>query len=120
MNFGEFFRNKRLELGMTLRAFCEKYNLDPGNISKLERNILSPSLDNDTLVGYASALKIKRNSEEWVLFHDLAHTAKGQIPQDVLDNPQSDRILPLFFQTARGKKLTKKQLKELTDLLNES
>lgn len=119
MNFGEFFRAKRIGLGLTLRAFCEQYNFDPGNISKLERNILSPSLDNDILAGYATALKIKKDSEEWVLFHDLAHTAKGQIPKDVLNNPQSGRILPLFFRTARGKKLTKKQLEELISLLNE-
>ena len=120
MNFGKFFRDKRISLGLTLRAFCEQYSYDPGNSSKLERNILSPSLDNETLAGYARALKIKKDSEDWVLFHDLAHTAKGQIPKDILNNPQSNRILPLFFRTARGKKLTKKQLEELIDLLNES
>ncbi len=119
-NFGEFFRSKRISLGLTLRAFCLKYNLDAGNISRLERNILPPSLDNEKLAALARALQIKRDTEEWVLFHDLAHTAKGQIPKDIINNTEATQYLPLLFRTIRGKKLSKDKLKNLIQLLRKS
>ena len=78
-NFGAFFRSKRISLGFTLRSFCERYSYDPGNISRLERNILSPSIVRQKLEGYALSLKIPRDSEEWTTFFDLAHAAKGRV-----------------------------------------
>ena len=116
--FGEFFRQKRIALGFTLRSFCERYNYDPGNISKLERNILSPSIDKEKLAGYATALKITRDSEEWTTFFDLAHAAKGRVPEDILSSKKAPRFLPLLFRTARGQRLSKKKLQELVNLIN--
>lgn len=119
-NFGEFFRLKRIARGLTLRTFCQRFGYDPGNISRLERNILPPTLDDEKLAGYARALQIKRDSEEWVLFHDLAHSTKGQIPEDIMQQSNVNRYLPLLFRTVRGKKLSKSQIKELIELLNKS
>lgn len=118
--FGEFFRKKRISLGYTLRSFCLRYDFDPGNISRLERNILPPTLDDDKMAGYAMALKIKRDTEEWVLFHDLAHAAKGAIPTDLRNNPALLSFLPAFYRTARGEKLSKKKIIQLVKLLNSS
>ncbi len=118
--FGEFFRQKRVSAGFTLRSFCERYGYDPGNISRLERNMLSPSIDRQKLEGYATALKIPRDSEEWTMFFDLAHAAKGKIPQDILASRQAHKYLPLLFRTARGQRLPKKKLQELVELLNTS
>lgn len=116
--FGEFFRQKRIALGFTLRSFCERYSYDPGNISRMERNILSPSIDKEKLAGYAIALKIPRDSEEWTIFFDLAHAAKGKIPEDLLKSPHILSILPAFYRTARGEKLNKEKIKQLIKLLN--
>ena len=116
-NFGEYFRAKRISLGFTLRSFCERYNYDPGNISRLERNILLPSLDDSKLAGYAAALKISKDSEEWVLFHDLAYSAKNSIPKDLTETGYG--FLPAFFRTMRNKKMDKSKLKELIDFLND-
>jgi len=116
--FGEVFRQKRIALGFTLRSFCERYSYDPGNISRLERNILSPSIDKEKLAGYATALKIPRDSEEWTIFFDLAHAAKGRVPEDILSSRQAPRFLPLLFRTARGQRLSKKRLQELVNLIN--
>lgn len=115
--FGEFFRKKRLDLGLTLRKFCELYNFDPGNISRLERNILPPTLDDEKLAGYATALKIKRDSEEWVLFHDFAHTAKGKIPNDIKNDKEVLDMLPAFFRTMRNRKVDRQKLEKLIELL---
>ena len=117
--FGESFRQKRIDLGFTLRSFCERYGYDPGNISRLERNILSPSIDKQKLEGYAVALKIPRDSEEWTIFFDLAHAAKGKIPEDIIKSPHMLSILPAFYRTARGEKLDKDKIKQLIKLLND-
>ncbi len=116
--FGEFFRQKRMDAGFTLRSFCERYHFDPGNISKLERNILSPTLDEEKLEGYAQALKISKGSREWVLFFDLAHIARGTIPQDIRKDPDVLSFLPAFYRTARGEKLDKKKIQKLLELLS--
>ncbi|MEK7527435.1 MAG: helix-turn-helix transcriptional regulator [Patescibacteria group bacterium] len=117
-NFGVFFRNRRVSLGFTLRSFCERFGYDPGNISRLERNILAPSIGESILKGYAKALQIKEGTPEWVNFFDLAHLAKGTIPIDIKNSQQIMSILPAFYRTVRGKKLNKEKIKELVSLLN--
>jgi transcriptional regulator with XRE-family HTH domain len=118
LTFGEFFRQRRIELGFTLRSFCKTYQLDPGNVSRLERNILPPTINEEKLASYAMALKIPRDSQDWITFFDLAHTAKGRIPKDILNKEEAYKYLPLLFRTARGQKLSKKKLQELVKLIN--
>jgi hypothetical protein len=84
----------------------------------MERNILSPSVDTEKLAGYATALKISRDSEEWTTFFDLAHAAKGKIPEDLLKSPHILSILPAFYRTARGGKLNKEKIEQLIKLIN--
>lgn len=115
--FGEFFRQKRIALGFTLRSFCERYHFDPGNISRLERNILPPSVDEEKLEGYAQALKIAKGTSEWIQFFDFAYLAKGTIPQDLQNNQGVMSFLPAFYRTARGEKLDKKKVKKLIEIL---
>ena len=115
--FGLFFREKRISLGFTLRSFCERFGYDPGNISRIERNILPPSLDEEKLSGYATALQIPKESEEWVQFFDLAYSSKGVIPTDI--NNSSKTILPAFFRTMRNKKLNREKIEKLIKVLNE-
>lgn len=117
VSFGEFFRKRRISQGFTLRAFCARYGYDPGNISRLERNILPPSLDDDKLAGYATALNIERDSESWVKFHDLAHITKGKLPSDIKSDEKVAELLPAFFRTMRNKKIDKQKLEELIKLL---
>lgn len=117
-SFGEFLRLRRISLGFTLRSFSEQFGYDPGNISRIERNLITPSLDESSLSGYARALNIKPGSEEWVTFHDLAHLSKNRIPKDIADNANSNIYFPLLFRTLRGKKLSKEQLVKLVDLVN--
>jgi transcriptional regulator with XRE-family HTH domain len=116
-SFGEFFRQKRISLGFTLRNFCKRYGYDPGNISKLERNIISPTIDQQKLEGYASSLKIPRDSVEWTMFFDLANTSKGTIPTDIRKDPQIFSFLPAFYRTVRGDKLDKRKINQLLKLL---
>ncbi|MBU1207879.1 MAG: helix-turn-helix domain-containing protein [Proteobacteria bacterium] len=117
--FGQFFKKKRIKLGMTLRQFCMENNLDPGNISKIERGILPPPTNSEKLGQYAKFLDIKEGSNDWYEFFDLAYASSGRIPEEIVSNKDLVSKLPLVFRTLRGQKLTKDQLEKLAEKLKE-
>jgi transcriptional regulator with XRE-family HTH domain len=117
--FGDFFKKKRIESGKTLRQFCMENNLDPGNISKLERGILPPPTSEEKLEHYARCLKIKKGSDEWYEFFDLAHASAGRIPEEIVSDENLLSKLPLVFRTLRGQKLTREQLNKMAKKLKE-
>jgi len=78
--FGDYFKKKRLKIGKTLRQFCLEKGLDPGNVSKIERGILSPPQSREKLAHYAKCLGIVEGSDEWLEFFEIARTDAGRIP----------------------------------------
>ena len=116
--FGEFFRQKRVAAGFTLRSFCNRFGLDPAYISRIETDILTPPQDRDKLSALAKALGINDSSTNWINFFDLAYISKGKLPEDILANKKAQKFLPLLFRTARGQRLSKKKLQELVNLIN--
>src|SRR3989338_11644970 len=99
--FGEFFKAKRQALGLTLREFCLKHELDPGNLSRLERGLLPPPQDREVLEKYAKCLALKSGSDDWYAFFDLAAAAKGRLPAELLEDKELVAKLPLVFRTLR-------------------
>lgn len=112
-NFGSFFKEKRRNLGFTLREFCRVNGLDPGNLSKIERGILPPPQSKEILAKYASALQIKEGDDDWLVFCDLAATSAGKIPPDIISNEQIMNALPVLFRSARRETLDEEDLKKL-------
>lgn len=115
--FGDFFKQMRIKKEMTLREFCLKYGLDPGNISKLERGVLGPPQDMEKLKDYSRYLDIKIGSDNWHTFVDLACAEGGRIPEDILEDKELVQRLPVLFRTLRNKKVTKETLKKLAEKL---
>lgn len=115
--FGEYFKKRRLEIGKTLRQFCLDNGLDAGNMSKIERGILAAPQNKEKLEKYAEYLRIKRGSDEWFDFFDIARTDAGRIPEEILSNKDFVAHLPLVFRTLRGQKLTGDQLDRLAQEL---
>jgi transcriptional regulator with XRE-family HTH domain len=113
--FGEYFKTKRIEKRMTLRDFCKKFSLDPGNISKLERGLLPPPTSREKLEAYASFLGLKKGSDDWMEFFDRAAACRGELPKDILDDSEVVKNLPVIFRTIRGKKVSAKLLEELIE-----
>jgi len=118
--FGRFFKEKRKELGLTLRKFCLETGLDPGNVSKMERGLLPPPSSRDKLEEYAAKLNIQQDSEDWFKFLDLAAATAGRIPVDVMSDEELVSKLPLIFRTLRGQRPTEKQLRDLAETLRRS
>lgn len=111
--FGEYFKELRIRKGITLREFCVTHDLDPGNLSKLERGELNPPQDIQKLKDYAFFLGLKEGSRDFQTFMDLAAASAGRIPPDLAKDKELIGRLPVLFRTLRGKKLDKEALKEL-------
>ncbi|MFA5255199.1 MAG: helix-turn-helix domain-containing protein [Candidatus Omnitrophota bacterium] len=116
--FGDFFKERRIELGLTLRQFCEEHSIDPGNLSKMERSMLQPPKD-EILKKYAHYLNLKEGSNEWYEFFDLAAAESGRLPKELREKEIVARM-PFLFRTIRGKKITKEKLEKLIKLIKES
>lgn len=112
-NFGQFINELRIKRRLTLREFCKVNGHDPGNWSKLERGILYPPENKETLEEWAKQLGIKKGDSDWFEFMDLASLTRGKIPNDIINNEELMSKVPLFFRTIRGEKPTKEELKEL-------
>src|SRR5574341_213627 len=99
--FGAFFKELRIRRKETLRQFCEVHGYDPGNISKLERGLLQPPESEAKLTDYAKALGIRRGSDDWHQFFDLARASQGKLPPELLRKREVVARLPLLFRTLR-------------------
>ena len=119
ITFGELIRDIRMREGITLREACRHTSTDPSNWSKIERGLMSPPSDSVTLENWARVLKIKKTSDEWRKFFELAEIAHGEIPKDILSSINV-QLLPAFFRTVRGKKPTEEELKKLIDLIKKA
>ena len=117
MTFGEFIKGKRINLGLSLRAFCEQNGYDPGNQSKLERGILNPP-DDETFMGkLATALHVEKGSGDWFDFHNYGAVARKQIPKDLLNDAEVVDKLPVLFRTLQGEPLAADKMDELIDFI---
>ena len=118
MNFGGYFREKRIEQKLTLRAFCKRFGFDSAYISRLENNKMKPPEEETKLSALADALNLEKNSKDWVKFFDLAYQAKKELPEDVKETaPEIISLLPAFLRTPDGKKVSKEKLEKLISFL---
>ncbi len=119
-SFAELFKTLRKERRITLRAFCDKAEADPGNISRMERGAMPPPQDRDILIRYTQALGIPEGSDDWYLFFDLAAADRGIIPKDIMEDDELVKQLPAFFRTLRGQKPTEEDLRKVVEKIKKS
>lgn len=98
--FGSYIKERRLDLGMTLREFCRRTGHDPSLWSKLERGRRAVPERRDILEGYARDLGLTPDSPEWAGFFDLAYAESGRLPPDLTEG-EIARKLPAFFRVLR-------------------
>lgn len=114
-SFGEYFKDRRIAAGKTLRAFCEEHGFDPGNLSKLERGKLCAPESDDKLEEYALALGLKRGGTEWFEFFDKAAAERGRLPADLASDEELLAKLPVLFRTLRGARIDAQHLDALIE-----
>lgn len=68
VDFGRHLKAIRLKRGLTLRAFCLKNKVDPGNQSRLERGHLGAPETMELLDFYLKALKCSKTEREELIY----------------------------------------------------
>ncbi len=115
--FGELVKERRSELGLTLREFCRRLGEDPSNWSKVERGILRPPQRREKLRHIADILDIEEGSAAWEGLVDAAAIDAGDIPGYVMENREAYSALPVFFRTLGGKMLTADEIQRMVEQL---
>jgi transcriptional regulator with XRE-family HTH domain len=118
--FGNHLKELRIAKGVTLREFCQVNGFDPGNYSRLERGLFPPPQKEELLTKYATSLGLKRNTDDWLVFFDLAAASRGEIPSDLLSDEEIVEKLPVIFRTLRGAPVTEELLDELIEKIRTS
>lgn len=118
--FGSLVRRLRGRMRLGLREFCVAFGTDPSNWSKVERGLLTPPEDDETLDRLAGVLGIEQGGAEWWQLRDLAFANRGKIPSDIMSDENLVRMLPQFFRTLRGKKPEENELRKLAEKVRRS
>jgi transcriptional regulator with XRE-family HTH domain len=118
--FGDAVRKRRTELRLSLRAFANAAEMDPGNASRIERGQVPPPESAEVLDRIASALQLAPASPEYERLTDLAAAARGRLPADLLSDGEVAARLPILFRTLRSKPLSKKQFDKLIESIRKA
>jgi transcriptional regulator with XRE-family HTH domain len=116
--FGTFVKELRARQRLGLREFCLEHGHDPSNWSKIEREVLAPPRDEETLRIWAKQLGLKQGSQDWLRFFDYAAVDAGRIPEYVLKDEKLVAQLPVFFRTLSGQKPSREALQKLLEIIN--
>ena len=104
---------------MTLRKFCQENDFDPGNISKIERDILPAPRAKDKLKSYAKALGIKGGSDEYLDFFDLAEASHRNFSIRNITDQDVLKKVPVLFRTLDNKGLTEEKLDQIMKIIKD-
>lgn len=118
--FARRLKELRLETGLSLREFCQKHGIDPGNYSRLERGHFPPPQKTELLSKYAAALGLESGSDQWLEFFDLAAASRGELPKDLSSDEEFLAKLPVLFRTIRGEAVSPDKLDDLIDKIRRS
>ncbi len=118
--FGAFLKKSRLNTGLSLREFCLKNELDPGNYSRLERGLYPPPQSDELLGRYAASLGFPEGSDKWLELFDLAAAERGKIPEDLMKDDAVVDKLPVLFRTIRAKQVSGEGLDNLVERIRRS
>lgn len=119
MEFGAHIKARRLEMGLSLRAFCMRHDEDPSNWSRIERGLAPPPESYARILQIGQYLGYAEDSPAMADLFDLASLGRGAIPPDIREDKALMAKLPLVFRTLRDGP-TESELMRLADLIREA
>ncbi len=119
MDFGEHIKERRLEMGLSLRSFCTQHGEDPSNWSKLERGMAPPPESFERILQIGQYLDYVEDSPEMQRLFDLASIGRGALPPDIRKDKALMDKLPLVFRTLRDAP-TESDLMRLADIIRDA
>ena len=94
--FGQMVRERRKEMGMTLREVGDRSGMDWSNWAKIERGEWLP-LEGPVLARITGALELN-GSPKW---SDTLVLERGRLPKDIADDPEVLAWLAVIFDGLR-------------------
>ena len=112
--FGQFLKEKRLALELSLREFARQVGMQPSNYCNVEADVLPPP-PAETLEKLARALGLKKGTSDYETFHDLAAEGRDEIPADVQRIVKENELIPAMLRTVEYEQLSKTQLRGIIE-----
>ena len=112
--FGQFLKEKRLTLDLSLREFARKVGVQPSNYCNVEADVLPPP-PADMLEKIGRALGLKKGTSDYETFHDLAGEGRGEIPADVERIVKENELIPAMLRTVEYEQVSKEQLRGIIE-----
>ena len=112
--FGQFLKDKRLALDLSLREFARQVGMQPSNYCNVEADVLSPP-PAESLDRLAKALGLRKGTSDYETFHDLAAKGRDEIPADVERIVKENELIPAMLRTVEDEKVTKEQLRGIIE-----
>ena len=108
-SFGEKIRTLRADSGISLREFCVKMGVDPGNWSRIERDLANPPTDQKF---FNKLQKILKFSEKTKI--ELVAQAKTTVitPKEFKESGLMEH-LPVMLRKANGDELKADEIESL-------
>ena len=117
--FGEILQERRGKLRLSLRDCAIRANMDPGNLSRIERGRAAPPQDPDVLARLLEAVELTDTDEGQKLI-DAAALQNGRIPRDILSNEEVMSALPVLLRTVNNKQLDGASIEKLVDMIKKA
>src|SRR2546422_475611 len=112
--FGKFLKQKRLALNLGLREMARQVGMQPSNYCNVEAGVLPPPPPKG-LERIAKVLGLKKVTEDFETFHDLAAKGRDEIPVDVEQIVKENELIPAMLRTVEYEKVTKEQLRGIIE-----
>ena len=112
--FGQFLKDKRLALDLSLREFARRVGMQPSNYCNVEAGVLPPP-PAETLEKLSRALGLKKGTSDYETFHDLAAKGRDEIPVDVERIVKENELIPAMLRTVEYEQLSKEQLRGIIE-----
>ncbi len=116
--FGQMLKKLRLdEAGMGLRAFAAMIEMQPSNLSNIERDRVPPPASRQTVDRICDALGLADRDPRRDQLFDLAANPANRIPADVADVVRQQPGVPVLIRTVGNKQLSEEKLRELAEYI---
>ena len=117
--FGTFIRKKRIERGVSLRAFSTMIEISPEYLSKIENNLRAAPKD---IVGERRADVLIWNNEERETLFDLAAESKPclSLASDLVKYVKDNKMVYKALRFAKRKELTDIDWQEILEYITKT
>ena len=119
VTFSAYLKQLRLERGYGLREFARIIDMQPSNLSNLERGKLPPLRHKESLEVISDALGLSDDDPRRKELFDLAVAGTpDRLPADLVSYAAEVKVIPLLLRTIAEKKLSESQIRQLTQDIN--